>query len=63
MSNITRREWMKHIFGTVADTAALIIALLDDWDEMPDADKQEAVEAIKGKIDTILTMIKGRHIF
>ena len=61
--NITRREWMEHIRGVVANTAALILVLMDGWLEMTNEDREEAMHEIKGKVDTILTMIKARHVF
>lgn len=63
MSNITRRQWMEHIRRHVTDTAAMIVALLDDWPEMSNEDRETAMHEIKGKVDTVLTMLKGRHVF
>lgn len=60
---INRREWMEHIFGHVTEAAALIVGLLDDWESMSNEDKEETMHEIKRKVDTVLTMLKGRHLF
>lgn len=60
---INRREWMDHIFGHVKEAAALIVGLLDDWESMTNEDKEETMHEIKRKVDTVLTMLKGRHLF
>lgn len=63
MGEITRTEWMERIKQHVMCMAALLMALLGDWSEMPNEEKQKALEDIKGEIDTAITMIKSRFMF
>lgn len=63
MAEITRAEWMERIKQHVMCMAALTMALLGNWGETPNEDKQKALENIKGEMDTILSMIKGRFMF
>lgn len=63
MGEITRTEWMERIKQHVMCMAALLMALLGDWSEMPNEEKQKALEEIKGEIDTAITMIKSRFMF
>lgn len=63
MAEITRAEWMERIKQHVMCMAALTMALLGNWGEMPNEEKQKALEEIKGEMDTILTMIKSRFLF
>lgn len=60
---ITRSEWIERIKQHVMCMAALLMALLGDWSEMPNEEKQKALEEIKGEIDTAITMIKSRFMF
>lgn len=63
MTELSRREWMERIRQHVACMAALTMSLLGGWSEMTNEDKQKELENIKGEMDTILVMIRGRFMF
>lgn len=63
MAEPSRKEWMERIKQHVACMTAMLLSLMGEWGEMSNEDKQKALENVKGEMDTILTMIKGRFMF